>query len=135
MIVVDTDVIAAFWIKTARTPIAIEAKRKDPEWIAPLLWRSEFRSVLGQYLRAAHIDYSDAAWIAEKAEQSMEGSEYTVNSAVVLALVEETGHSSYDCEYAALAKGLGLKLVTGDRKLAKVFPDIAVRLEVFAREG
>ncbi|HUF10543.1 MAG TPA: type II toxin-antitoxin system VapC family toxin [Rhodothermales bacterium] len=132
MIVVDTDVIAAFWIRGPRTPAALGARRRDPDWAAPVLWRSEFRSVLRQYMLAGHIGYSDAVWIADKAEASMRGKEYTVATASVLKLVERTGHSSYDCEFVALADAMGLHLVTGDGKIARVFPDVAVSLEEFA---
>ncbi|MFV1979600.1 MAG: type II toxin-antitoxin system VapC family toxin [Rhodothermia bacterium] len=131
MIVVDADVIAAFWIKTTRTPCAIEARRRDPDWVAPVLWRSEFRSILRQYLVADHMTHSDAVWIAEKAERTMRGKEYAVESASVLKLVGRTSHSSYDREYVALAEDLGLSLVTGDRKLARLFPNVAILLEDF----
>ena len=133
MIVVDTDVIAAYWIRTPRTGNAKRARRKDSDWIAPTFWRSEFRSVLRQHMQAGEMRYSDAVWIAEKAERTMLGNEHDVRSAHVLRLVERTGHSSYDCEYIALAESAGLRLVTGDRRLARVFPNVAVLLEDFVR--
>jgi predicted nucleic acid-binding protein len=43
-------------------------------------------------------------------------------------LVDETGHSAYDCEYVALARELGVMLVTGDGTLADRF-EPAVLLE------
>ncbi len=61
----------------------------------------------------------------------MRGKEYSVESTSVLKLVERTGHSSYDCECVALAEDLGLSLVTGDRKLARLFPNVAILLEDF----
>lgn len=63
----------------------------------------------------------------------MRGHEYEIHTADVLKLVEQTGHSSYDCEYVALALSLGVRLVTGDTNLADAFPDIAILLEEFAR--
>ena len=57
---------------------------------------------------------------------------YEIHVADVLKLVETTGHSSYDCEYVALAQSLGVPLVTGGTNLADAFPDIAVLLEDFA---
>ncbi len=131
MIVVDTDVIAAYWIKTARTPAALQARRRDADWIAPLLWISEFRSVLRQYILNGHMRFAEALWIAEKAEATMRGKLYTVNTATVLKLVERTRDSSYDCEYVALAEAQGIPLVTGDKTLAQRFPNVAVLLEDF----
>lgn len=133
MIVVDTDVIAAFWIKSVRTPDALKARRKDSHWIAPVLWRSEFRSVLRQYVVAGHMSYADAAWMADKAERTMRGNEYMIQTASVLKIVERTSHSSYDCEFVALAEAEGIPLVTGDQQVARVFPNVAVLLEDFVR--
>ena len=133
MIVVDTDVIASFWIKSTRTHAALRVRRRDADWIAPVLWRSEFRSVLRQYILAGHIGYADAVWIAEKAETTMRGKEYTVGTDAVLKLVEQSHHSSYDCEYVALAEAEGLRLVTGDRTVARLFPRVAILLEVFVQ--
>ncbi len=87
MIVVDTDVIASFWIKTERTPAAIRARRKDPQWCASLLWRSELRSVIRQHLLRGTLGYADCVWIAEKAEAMMRGAEYASQSESVLKLV------------------------------------------------
>jgi len=133
MIVVDTDVIAAFWLKIVRTPDALQVRRLDPVWVAPVLWRSEFRSVLRQYMASGHLGYSDAVWIADKAERSMRGREYAVETADVLKLVARTGHSSYDCEFVALAEALGVRLVTGDRRVASLFSGIAEAMEEFGR--
>lgn len=133
MIVVDADVLAAFWIKSGRTDAALRTRRRDADWIVPILWRSEMRSVLRQHLVRGSLGFADAVWIAEKAEAMLQGREYTVESRDVLKLVEQTGHSSYDCEYVALAEAEGLQLVTGDRKLARLFPNTAVLLEDFAR--
>ena len=132
MIVVDTDVIASFWIKTARTPAVLRARRKDPAWIAPLLWRAEMRSVLRQHLLGATLGYGDCVWVYEKAEAMLRGAEYAVDAAAVLKLVEATRHSSYDCEFVALAMSQRARLVTGDAKVARLFPEVAVPLEDFA---
>lgn len=132
MIVVDADVLSAFWIKSVRTDAALRARRRDADWIAPILWRSEFRSVLRQHLIRGSLGFAGVVWIASKAEAKFSGREYTVESHDVLKLVEQTGHSSYVCEYVALAEAEGLQLVTGDRKLVRVFPNVAVLLEDFA---
>ena len=71
-------------------------------------------------------------WFAEKAEADLRGRERPVESAAVLGLVERTGHSAYDCEYVALAEAEGVRLVTGDRAVARLFPTTAVLVEDFA---
>ena len=49
MIVVDTNVIAYFFLAGVRTESVQAVFDRDPHWIAPALWKSEFRSVLGLY--------------------------------------------------------------------------------------
>ncbi len=134
MIVADNDVISYFWIESAsgRSEAARRARSRDSDWVAPYLWRSEFRNVLRKYLNAGHLAYNEALWYAEKAEQDMRGAEHHVATPDVLKLVEQTGHPAYDCEYVALARALGVELVTGDRALPKLFPNTAVLLEDFA---
>jgi predicted nucleic acid-binding protein len=46
----------------------------------------------------------------------------------VLELVRDTDCSAYDCEFAALAMRLGVRLVTMDSKLLRAFPKHAVSL-------
>jgi len=131
VIVVDTDVVSAFWIRGGRTSVARQARKRDGDWVVPPLWRSEFRSVLRQYLVGGYVSLGQALWFAEKAEADLRGRERATGTADVLRLVERTGHSAYDCEYVALAEAEGVRLVTGDRRVVERFPDVAVLLEDF----
>jgi len=135
MIVVDNDVLSYFWIQmdTGRSAHARRARERDPDWVAPRLWRSEFRNVLRGYLVGGYMRYDEALQLARDAEADMADQTYEVATPDVLRLVEETGHSAYDCEYVALAQRLGASLVTGDKRLPGLFPDTAVLLEDFAR--
>lgn len=132
MVVVDTDVISYFWIRIRRTEAARRTRRRDADWRAPYLWRSEFRNVLRKYLNGDHLTLRQALAYAHHAERDLHGCEYHVAVSDVLKLAKATGHSAYDCEYVALAQALDVKLVTGDRALPELFPDTAVLLEDFA---
>ena len=56
MIVVDSNVVAYYWINGALTEAAQRVWEKDTEWHVPLLWRSEMRSILTGYLRDDTLD-------------------------------------------------------------------------------
>ena len=57
MIVVDANIIAYFYLNfgTPQTQLAESLMRRDCEWVAPRLWRSEFRSILAKYLRGGQL--------------------------------------------------------------------------------
>lgn len=133
MIVVDNDVISYFWIQmdVERSTLARKVRQQDADWVAPPLWRSEFRNVLRGYLVGGYMSHAEALEAARNAEADMAGEAYEVSTADVLRLVDATGHSAYGCECVALAQRLGVPLVTGDAELPDLFPDTAVLLEDF----
>lgn len=133
MIVADTNTIAYLYLPTEQTEDVVALLHKDPHWIAPLLWRSEFRNVLALYVRQSIIDLNTAMEMQAQAERQLADNEYTVNSMEVLSLAGETGCSTYDCEFVSLAKSLNLQLITGDRKLILTFPGIAMTAGEYLR--
>lgn len=134
MIVVDTNVVAYLLIDGQHTSAARATLARDPEWAAPMLWRSEFRNVLSLYLRKGELSLRQAVTLQEAAEELLVGREHAVGSAEVLALAHESGRSAYDCEFVAVARRLSLKLVTSDRPLLASFPDDTVALSVFGSD-
>lgn len=131
MIVADTNLIAYLLIRSERTPVAEAVFKRDPEWAAPLLWRSELRNVLSLYLRQGHISLPDALEYTQEAEALLRGQEYEVPSAPVLMLSLQSGCSAYDCEFVHLAQHLGVNLVTSDRKVLDAFPKLTLSPEEF----
>ena len=131
MIVVDTNVIAYLLINGEQTRRAEAVKRRDPEWVAPVLWRSEFRNLLSLYIRQKIFDLDHAISLLENAEEIMLNREYTISSVQVMELATASRCSAYDCEFVVLARELGVPLVTADRKISMTFPDTAVSLEDF----
>jgi len=67
----------------------------------------------------------------ESAVTLMETGEYDVDSKQVLDLVNNSSLSAYDCEYVALAKALGVKLVTADKKVLEQFSGYAISIQEF----
>ena len=131
MIVVDTNVIAYLYLAGPHAAEAEEALRRDPEWAAPILWRSEFRNVLAHYLRKDLLTLEDAYQILAEAASLMHRREYRVASLPVLDLVTSSTCSAYDCEFVALAQDLEVPLVTTDRQILGQFPQVAISLDAF----
>lgn len=125
MIVVDTNVVAYLLLEgRAETE---DLLRADREWAAPVLWRSEFRSVLSRYRAVGRMELADALAIMELAEDLLQGREFQVVSADVLRLAADSGCSTYDCEFVALALSLGCPLATTDGAVLSAFPELARR--------
>jgi predicted nucleic acid-binding protein len=94
VIVVDTNVIAYLFIPCEFTALAEKLFRRDPDWLAPLLWRSELRNVLATQVRRRSLTLALAVEIQAEAEELMAGREYQVPSADVLRLAAESGGSA-----------------------------------------
>ena len=133
MIVVDSNVVAYWWVNGPLTALAQRVRVKDPDWHAPILWRSEMRSILTGYLRDGSLTGPQIARIMEAAEGALAGREHLVPSAPVLEIASKSRLSAYDCEFVALASVLSVPLVTEDKAVLKAFPDRALTMEAFAR--
>ena len=132
MIVADTNLIVHLGIRSEWTPVAEHIFDKDPEWHAPVLWRSEFRSTLASHMRAGLMTYEHALSAMEEAEQFMlDRGNHWVDSTAVLSLVAESNCSAYDCEFVALARHLRVPLITSDSQLLRNFPNRAFAPDQF----
>ncbi len=128
MIVVDSNVLAYLYLPGDHTAGAEALLERDPEWAAPVLWRSEFRNILAGYMRRKTLSFDQACSLQSEAEDLLAGFEFEVDSRAVLELVRDSDCSAYDCEFIALAIKLDTKLVTVDKKLLRAFPKRAAAL-------
>src|SRR5258706_5907799 len=128
MIVVDSNVLAYLYLPSEHTPRAEALLEQDPDWVAPVLWRSEFRNILAGYLRRNMLSFEQACSLQSEAEGLLAGAEFEVDSQTVLELVRDSDCSAYDCEFIALARRLNTRLVTVDKKLLRAFPANAMAL-------
>jgi predicted nucleic acid-binding protein len=130
MIVVDSNIVAYLYLPGEFTAHAEALLERDPEWTAPLLWRSEFRNILAGCMRRKSLTFNEACELQTEAESLLSGAEFEVDSKEVLQLVRDSDCSAYDCEFIALAKKLNTKLVTVDKKLLRAFPKLTKTLNV-----
>ena len=129
MIVVDASVLAHLVFEGEATGAARRLHERDPEWCAPLLCRSELRSVAAKQVRSGGVAAAAAREAVRLGELVVAGREAMVDSDRVLELALSSGCSTYDCEYVALALDLGVPLVTLDRRVLEAFPETARRPE------
>ncbi len=132
MIVVDTNIIGYLYLSSERSAQVEKVLLKDAEWAAPLLWRSEFRNVLAQYIRKKILSFEDAVQIMDEATRLMEGREYEVAPVDVLMLAKESTCSAYDCEFVALARDLGVSFITVNSQILREFSRDAISLDEYA---
>lgn len=128
MIVVDTNILAYLYLPSERTGRAEQLLVSEPQWAAPILWRSELRNVLALYLRKNMLTLEQAFAIQTEAETLLADNQFEVPSLDVLRLAQTSGCSAYDCEFVVLARRLNVRLVTEDKKVLAAFPDVAVSL-------
>lgn len=132
-IVVDTNLVAHLLLPGEHTEAARQAYLKSSYWVAPHLWRSEFRNVLARRIRLDQLSLPTALTLQETAEQLLKGREYAVQSSQVLQSAATSGCTAYDCEFVVLAQALGVPLVTSDQQVLRAFPATAVSPQQFLR--
>ena len=131
MIVVDTNILSYLLIEGDKTDLCQEVLKKDPLWSVPFLWRSEFRNVVTTCMRHANMSLDGARKRVNAAEKLLGGCEHFVSSDAILSLTSSHPVSAYDAEFVALAIKLESILVTNDKPLQKLFPDIAISPQSF----
>ena len=131
MIVVNANLLVQYYVRGTHTAVAEAVLSRDAQWIAPMLWRSEFRNALILLVRRRLVPLEDAVVVAHEAERLMAGHEHIVVAHRVLRLAADSGCSAYDCEYVALAEDLDVPLVTSDRQVVRAFPSVALTPERF----
>jgi len=122
VIVVDTNVIAYFFIDGEKTEQARNVRRRDPHWCAPALWRHEYLNVLATYVREGGAALDDARALWRQSLDLLASAEQDVDMEAALTLTTQHRISAYDAQYVALARQLQIVCVTEDRRLLSTFP-------------
>ncbi len=131
MIVVDTNIISYLYISGDHSKQSEDLLSSDSNWVAPILWRSEFRNVLAQYLRKNLLNIDKVLLIIQQAEKLLTDHEYEISSSHVMQLIQDSQCSAYDCEFIALAQYLDTPLITTDKKILREFPEISQTVESY----
>ena len=127
MLVADTNVLIELFEPTLNAEAVQAVWASDQDWHLPGLWIPEFRHILLKYLRAGAILPDQALAILADANAQFAHRTISVNTAECLAIAHRHGCSSYDAEFVVLARQLGCPLLTFDRKLLQLFPEVALK--------
>ncbi len=128
MIVVDTNVMVYLLLGGEHGEDAALLFERDPEWAAPVILTSELRNVLLGYVRRGDLTADQANAMCDDASEVLRGRTATVASGQVLDVALECGLSAYNAEFVALARTLGVPLVTLDGAMLRDAGDVAVSL-------
>lgn len=132
MIVVDANIVSYHLLQAE--PFAEEIRKVadvDPDWIGPLLLRSELLNVLTMYHRERGLSIEEAVRLGEQGERLLENSWMEVPIDRILSVVTESDLSAYDAQYVALARDVDRPLLTYDRPVLSAFPEIALTPKQF----
>ena len=132
MIVADTNLLVYLLVPSPFTEQAERVRAREKIWVAPPLIRRELLSAFGQHMRRGHLTRDAALRAYRRGLTMVEVSVLVSDPIAVLRMVEQTGCSTYDAEYVWLAMDLGLDLITADRDVVRLFPDVAVDIAEFA---
>lgn len=131
MIVVDTNVMVRMVVGGPNSVEAAALRDHDSTWVAPSIAMSELRNALLGYIRQGVIALDRAVDMADDALAILGDRITPVDSAHVLDVAIECGLSAYDAEFVALARTLGVPLVTLDGGILEGATDVAVRPRAF----
>lgn len=99
----------------------------DREWAAPSILVSELRNALLGYVRRGDLTSEQAKAMHDEAAIALGGRVYEVPGDAVIDTALECGLTAYDAEFVALARALGVALVTMDTAILRGAPDVAAR--------
>ena len=128
MIVVDTNVMVRLVLGGPNGADSAALLKQYPEWASPLILMSELRNALVGYVRRGELSSDEAKTMIDDAASILGGRLMPVASADVIDVALECRLTAYDAEFVALARMLGVRLVTLDGAILRGAADVAVSL-------
>lgn len=124
MFVVDTNLVAALYVRGTHTPVALELLRRDNIWATDPFVLIELTNVLATYERQRFIPQSVAEDSLRQAHQFLAPNFHKVPHDVALSFARRYQITAYDARFVGAAAELGLKLTTEDARLRRAVPDL-----------
>ena len=128
MVLVDTNVIAPLYVRSARTEAVEELFARDAVWRTEPLALIELSNVLITYERSRYITAATARNCLNRAAAFLQPQLFRVSHQAALDAALRYGTTAYDARFLALAQQLGQRLVTEDTKLRVAAPRLTQSL-------
>ena len=128
MILVDTNVIAPLYVRSAHTEAVAELFARDAVWRTEPLALIELSNVLVTYERTRYITSAAARECLSRAASFLQPQLFRVSHEDALDAALRYRVTAYDARFLALAQQLGQPLVTEDAKLRAAAPDLTQSL-------
>jgi predicted nucleic acid-binding protein len=129
MLVIDTNIIAPLYVRSARTDAVTKLFAQDQVWRTEPLALIELSNVLITYERARYITAASARDCLNRAAVFLQPNLFRVSHQAALEAALRYGTTAYDARFLALAQQLGSRLVTEDAKLRGAAPALTQSLE------
>ena len=128
MFVIDTNIIAPLYVRSARTDAVTRLFAQDQIWRTEPLALIELSNVLITYERARYITAATARDCLNRAAAFLQPNLFRVSHQAALNAALRYGTTAYDARFLALADQLGSRLVTEDAKLRAAAPALTQSL-------
>ena len=129
MIVADTNLVVPLLLEHEMRSQALALYARDSDWHLPEWWQIEFANVLRNYHRAGVFSSEQVDLLQDRAGHVFPSQNtHATDLAQTLRIACACDISAYDACFIFLARRLGRKLVTEDRRLRKACPDDTVSL-------
>ena len=133
MVLVDTNVIAPLYVRSARTEAVEELFARDAVWRTEPLALIELSNMLITYEGSRYITAATARDCLNRAAAFLQPHFFRVSHQAALEAALDYRVTAYDARFLALADQLGIRLITEDARLRAAAPALTQSLaEAFA---
>ena len=133
MVLVDTNVIASLYVRSARTEAVEELFARDAVWRTEPLALIELSNMLITYEGSRYITAATARDCLNRAAAFLQPHFFRVSHQAALEAALDYGVTACDARFLALADQLGIRLITEDARLRAAAPALTQSLaEVLA---
>jgi predicted nucleic acid-binding protein len=127
--VVDCNVVVALYFDSVYSESARSLLRLDPDWHSEPTLLIEFVNVMATLMRVRQASWEAAATHLTAVQALMKPSLHAAPDQDTLQAAHHFRISGYDARYIVVARALGTRLVTEDRRLRLAAPDYTCSLD------